>query len=170
MRKKGKGRFTPQLPFLDDVRAPIPSQLWLSDDARTLVALLIDPEDYSNRELYLLGRNSASGKWPGYWMRTRPRTARCARLESFDAGLVPGAGARWSRTQTEWAGAAMAHVWRRIDEGDPYRGDPSQLMPKYPRYLRQRGRRGIQKVCASREDNPEALRPDCWVARDTRST
>eukprot|EP01043_Picozoa_sp_COSAG02_P028951 COSAG02_NODE_1781_length_10947_cov_54.689159_8_plen_1824_part_00 len=167
-RKKWKGADpTPRLPSFDD-REPIPSQLWLSDDGRTLAALLIDPEDYSNRELYLLGRSSPSGKWPKHWMRKPEPT------QNFTDGLNLSAQdlflglVQMVVTDTPQLGRCchLAHVWRRIDEGDPYRGDPSQLMLN------------IRALCVSVDDaaftksaptggtNLQLLRPGCWIARE----
>ena len=167
-RNKWKGAEpTPRLPKFDD-REPIPSQLWLSDDGRTLAALLIDPEDYSNRELYLLGRASASSKWPKHWMRKPEPTQNISQglnlpTQDLFLGLV-----QMVVTDTAKMGRCchLAHVWRRIDEGDPHGGDPSQLILN------------IRAICVSVEDaafskpappgatNLRLLRPDCWIARE----
>ena len=169
-RAKWKGSNpTPRLPAFDD-REPIPSQLWLSDDARTLAVLLIDPEDYSNRELYLLGRASAGAAWPKHWMR-KPElelgnVAQGLNLSAQDLylGLVQVV---FTDTPAMGRCCHLTHVWRRMDEGDPYRGDPSQLMLN------------IRALCVSIDDgafksappraggtNLKLLRPDCWVARE----
>lgn len=164
-RLKWKGGApTPPLPRFDD-REPIPSQLWLSDDARTLAVLLIDPEDYSNRELYILGRASAAANWGKHWKR-KPEldpgvSAQGLNLSAQDLyfGLV-----QVVVTDTPLMGRCchVTHVWRRMDEGDPYRGDPSQLMLN------------IRALCVSIDDAAfgsagselKLLRPDCWIARE----
>ena len=129
-RAKWKGGdATPAFPDFDG-REPIPAQLWLSDDGRTLAALLVDPEDYANRELYLLSRPGAAGKWEKEWKR-KPELepGMTARGLNLSAALPYFGVLRVVFTDTPAMGRCchVSHVWRRIEEGDPHRGDPLQL-------------------------------------------
>eukprot|EP01052_Picozoa_sp_SAG31_P001164 SAG31_NODE_38_length_31498_cov_41.930539_17_plen_385_part_00 len=126
---KGKDP-SPPIPKFGD-RPPIVAQLWLSEDAKAVAVLAIDPDDFSNREVYLLARASATGSWPPYWKAKpeieSPNRAKGLNLSAQELFLGRVLAQFFDTPQTGWC-CHVAHVWRRVEEGDQYRGFPPQLI------------------------------------------
>jgi hypothetical protein len=129
-RKKWKGaKPTPKIPF-----EGVPGQLWLSDDARALAVLMLDPADPSHRELFLIVRPQATAEWKAagvLWLQkpelAPPHKAQGLNLSAQDMylGVV---SVVFTDTAAMGHCCHVAHTWRRIDEGNPYSGDTSQLL------------------------------------------
>ena len=121
---------TPPIPKFDG-RVATPAQLWLSDDGCTVAVMVVDPADPSHRELYVIGRAAATSEWAGlHWLKPglpSPHTADGLNLSAQDMnlGIV-----QVVLTHTPAMGRCchISHAWRTIAEGDPYRGEPSQLV------------------------------------------
>ena len=131
-KKQWKGaKPTPPISF-GGGGAAVPAQLWLSNDACTVAALVIDAEDPNHRELYVIGRDSAASEWSGAQWLAKPELAPPYKAQGLNLsaqdmylGVV-----RVVFTHTPEMGRCchISHTWRRITEGDPYRGDLSQLL------------------------------------------
>ena len=126
---RGKGP-TPPVPKFGD-RPAVIAQLWLSEDARTVAVLAIDQDDNTNRELYLLGRGAVTEAWPAHW-KAKPEVDSPHRSKGLNLSAQELFLGRVlvQCFDTPRAGRCchLAHVWRRVEEGDQYRGFPPQLV------------------------------------------
>jgi hypothetical protein len=152
---------TPPVPRFDD-RPPIVAQVWLSEDAKTLAALAIDQDDFSNRELYFIGRGSPTAAWPAQWKRKPelkpPHKSKGLNLSAQELFLGRMLVEFVDTPQTGRC-CLIAHVYRRVEEFDEHRSVPPQLIVE------------VRAMCIkvagssfSNDSNLELQSPNSWMA------